>query len=73
MLALNVVKKIVPFKMIFRAHDPLPGFYIIKSFFCFSATGDKFTFSAPRGGHVLVPDGKNVKKWHDKWLWVNVD
>lgn len=63
MLTPNVVNKMVAFEMICRANEILPDFYAFKFFFRFCATNDKFIFSARRGGHVLVPDGKTPKNW----------
>lgn len=57
--------------MICRANGVLPEFFVFKFFFRFSVTGYKYTFSARRGGHVLVPDSKTPSSWQDKWLWAN--
>lgn len=65
MLTPNAVKKVVVFEMIFRPNGLLFDFFVFKFFFCFSATGDKYMFSAKRGGHVLVPYGKTPKNWQE--------
>lgn len=67
----NVVNKMLAFEMIFRANNILPDFFVFKFFFRFSATDDKFTFSARRGGHFVVPNGKTPKNSQEKWLWIN--
>ncbi|CAI9279071.1 unnamed protein product [Lactuca saligna] len=71
MLTLNAVNKMVAFKMFCWANNILPNSFVFKFFFWSSATRDNFMFSTDRGGHVLVPNSKNPKKWQDKWLWVN--
>lgn len=67
MLTPSTVHKMVAFEMICRANDIVPDFF----FFRFVATGDKYTFSARRGGHNLVRDSKPPKNMQDKWLCVN--
>ena len=71
MLTPNAVNKVVAFEMICRANGYVPDYFVFKFFFRFCLTGDKCTFSARRGGHALVPDGRTPKNWQDKWLWVN--
>ena len=71
MLTPNAVNKVVAFEMIYRANGYVPDYFVFKFFFRFCLTGDKCTFSARRGGHALVPDGRTPKNWQDKWLWVN--
>lgn len=71
MLTPNAINKIVVLEMIFWSNNILPESFVIKFFFQFSATGDKFTFSAHCGGHVLFLYGKIPKNWQDKWLRVN--
>lgn len=71
MLNLNVVNKIVAFEMICQGNIILPDSFVFKFFFWLSVTEDKFMFSAHRGGHVFIPDGKTPKNWKDKWLRFN--
>ena len=68
MLTPSAVNKMVAFEMIFQANNILPDFFFFKLFFRFSATGDKYTFSARRGGYILVLDSKTPKNWQDMWL-----
>ncbi|CAI9260064.1 unnamed protein product [Lactuca saligna] len=71
MLTPNAVNKAVAFEMICRANGYVPDYFVFKFFFWFCLTSDKCTFSARRGGHALVLDGRTPKNWQDKWLWVN--
>lgn len=71
MITPNVVNKMVTFEMICNTNGVIPEYFFFKFFFRFSAIRDKYTFSARRGSHVLVPNGKMSKNWQDKWLWVN--
>ncbi|CAI9274789.1 unnamed protein product [Lactuca saligna] len=71
MLTPNSLNKVVAFKMICRANNYLPDYFVFKYFFRFCVTRDKYTFSVRRGGHALVPDGRTPKNWQGKWLWVN--
>lgn len=58
MLTPNVVNKVVAFKMICRANDLLPYYFVLKYFFRFCATGDKYTFSVRCGGIPWFSMGK---------------
>lgn len=71
MLTSDAVNKMMEFEMICWTNGVPPNFFIFKFFLWFNATDDKYTFSARRSGHVLVPDRKNPKNWQEKWLWVN--
>ena len=67
MLNPNAIHKMVAFEMIYRANNIILDFFVFKYLFRFGATGDKYTLSAHRGGHSLVPDSNTPKNW----LWVN--
>lgn len=63
MLTRNVVNKVVAFEMICRENGVLLDSFVFKFFFRLSATGDKYTFSTRRIGHVLFLDDKSPKNW----------